>query len=108
MGVPFLFLKVYKISTPVSNRNHFMFSKGNRREEMTTDDADLTGIFRSRRNGRNSGNDERVRTKLYLYSLCRARRRKTIVKFDSQSDWREDIFYIGRNGNKTEKRKRCL
>ena len=30
-----------------------MFSKGNRREEMTTDDADLTGIFRSRRtNGR--------------------------------------------------------
>jgi hypothetical protein len=85
-----------------------MFSKGNLREEMTTDDADLTGIFRSRRNGRNSGNDERVRTKLYLYSLCRARRRKTIVKFDSQSDWREDIFYNGRNGNKTEKRKRCL
>ena len=30
-----------------------MFSKGNLREEMTTDDADLTGIFRSRRtNGR--------------------------------------------------------
>jgi len=52
-GVPFLFLKVYKNSTPVSNRNHFMFPKGNRREEMTTDDADLTGIFRSRRtNGR--------------------------------------------------------
>ncbi len=69
-----------------------MFSKGNRREEMTTDDADLTGIFRSRRNGRNSGNDERVRTKLYLYSFCRARRRKIIVIFDSQSDWREDIF----------------
>ena len=54
-----------------------MFSKGNLREEMTTDDADLTGIFRSRGNGRNSGNDERVRTKLYLYRLCRARRRKT-------------------------------
>ena len=45
------------------------------------------------------GTDERVRTKLYLYSLCRARRRKTIVKFDSHGDWREDIFYNGRNGN---------
>jgi hypothetical protein len=28
-----------------------------------------------------------------------ARRRKTTVKFDSHSDWREDIFYNGRNGN---------
>jgi hypothetical protein len=28
-----------------------------------------------------------------------ARRRKTIVKFDSHGDWREDIFYNGRNGN---------
>jgi hypothetical protein len=38
-----------------------------------------------------------------------ARRRKTIVKFDSHGDWREDIFYNGRNGNKTEKRKRlCI
>jgi hypothetical protein len=27
-----------------------------------------------------------------------ARRRKTIVKFDSHGDWREDIFYNGRNG----------
>jgi hypothetical protein len=26
-----------------------------------------------------------------------ARRRKTIVKFDSHGDWREDIFYNGRN-----------
>jgi hypothetical protein len=30
-----------------------------------------------------------------------ARRRKTIVKFDSHGDWRKD-FYNGRNGNKTE------
>jgi hypothetical protein len=28
------------------------------------------------------GNDERVRTKLYLYRFCRARRRKTIVKIN--------------------------
>ncbi len=55
-GVPFLFLKVYKISILVSNRNHFVLSKGNLREEMTTDDADLTGIFRSRRNGGNGRN----------------------------------------------------
>ena len=30
------------------------------------------------------GNDERARTKLYLYSLCRARRRKTIVKINGK------------------------
>ena len=30
------------------------------------------------------GNDERARTELYLYSLCRARRRKTIVKINGK------------------------
>ena len=33
------------------------------------------------------GNDERVRTELYLYSLCRARRRKTIVKINGKNPW---------------------
>ena len=56
MGRTVFILKSLQNSTPVSNRNLFMFSKGNRREEMTTDDADLTGIFRSRRNGGNGRN----------------------------------------------------
>jgi hypothetical protein len=30
------------------------------------------------------GTDERARTELYLYSLCRARRRKTIVKINGK------------------------
>ena len=47
-------------------------------------------FYNSHRNHRNHRNDERVRTELYLYKLCRARRRKTIVKFDSQSDWRKN------------------
>ena len=61
-GVPFLFLKVYKNSTPVSNRNYFMFSKG-----------ELSKILQSTQ-------------ELYLET-------------DSHGDWREDIFYNGRNGN---------
>ena len=29
-------------------------------------------------------------------------------KNNTQSDWREDIFYNGRNGNKTEERKKSV
>ena len=56
--------------------------------------------------------DERVRTKLYLYRLCRARRRKTksnrrerrvpTENYVSRSDWRKNN-YNGKSGKITEK-----
>ncbi len=92
-----------------------MFPKGNRREEMTTDDADLTGIFRSRRNGGNGRNfnyylilmsiDNHAawRAQPFLLFPLFLREIKIIVssvrdKNNSHGDWRKD-FYNGRNGN---------
>ena len=88
-GVPFLFLKVYKISTLFSNRNHFTFSKGDCPKSYNLHKNSTwklilmvigARIFFITEETEIIGNDERARTELYLYGLCRARRRKAKPK----------------------------
>ena len=74
----------------------FVFTQRRRGRRVHTEE------YFSHRNHGNHRNDERVRTELYLYKLCRARRSKAkpnlILKVISAKN-----IYNGINGNKRER-----